>query len=272
MADKTFPPSTLFHYPILLLLSDGQEHARSEMVQFEIEKLAISDEDQKIVTPGKNGKEGANKVSSWTSYAIADLSKAEYIAHNSNGYVITESGRAFFEKHKEGFKANDLVASKAYRKYKNKGEFSKSKKKKSATVPKPSYSNNSQIAPSSSPNTTKPAEEGVVYILTNPAFKTFYIKIGFTTNINDRLKELYNTSVPLPFKVYALLKTTKYKQAEKMIHSAFKASRIGNDREFFMLKPEEALEQMKVVAEGLDAIVIIYDDNGNEKKIIDYSK
>lgn len=95
MADKTFPPSTLFHYPILLLLSDGQEHARSEMVQFEIEKLAISDEDQKIVTPGKNGKEGANKVSSWTSYAIADLSKAEYIAHNSNGYVITESGRAF---------------------------------------------------------------------------------------------------------------------------------------------------------------------------------
>ena len=45
----------------------------------------------------------------------------------------------------------------------------------------------------------------------NPAFKTFYIKIGYTTNINDRLRELYNTSVPLPFKVYALLKTNKYR-------------------------------------------------------------
>ena len=57
-----------------------------------------------------------------------------------------------------------------------------------------------------------------------------------------------------------------------MLHSAFKSSRIGDDREFFMLKPEEALEQMKVVAEGLEAIVIQYDDKGKEKKIFDYSK
>lgn len=262
-----FPSSTLFHYPILLLLADGKLHTRSEMVALEIEMLSISAFDQKVVTP-----KGVNKVVSWTSYAIADLNKAEYIKHSGNGYIITESGMAFYKQHKEGFVANDLVASKAYRKYKNKGEFSKSKKMKSATIPEPSHNNNSQIAPSSSPNTTKLTEEGVVYILTNPAFKTFYIKIGFTTNINDRLKELYNTSVPLPFKVFALLKTTKYKQAEKMLHSAFKASRIGDDREFFMLKPEEALEQMKVVAEGLDAIVIIYDDNGKEKKTIDYSK
>jgi hypothetical protein len=72
--------------------------------------------------------------------------------------------------------------------------------------------------------------------------------------------------------VYALLKTNKYKQAEKMIHSAFKASRIGNDREFFMLKPDEALEQMKVVAEGLEAVVTVFDENGNEKKTFDFSK
>ena len=57
-----------------------------------------------------------------------------------------------------------------------------------------------------------------------------------------------------------------------MIHSAFKASRIGDDREFFMLKPEEALEQMKIVAEGLEAQVIVYDEDGNEKKTFDYSK
>lgn len=57
-----------------------------------------------------------------------------------------------------------------------------------------------------------------------------------------------------------------------MIHSAFKASRIGDDREFFMLKPDEALEQMKIVAEGLEGKVFVYDDEGNVKKTFDYSK
>lgn len=251
----TFPSSTLFHYPILLLLADGKEHTRSEMIALEIEKLSISASDQKVLTP-----KGVNKVVSWTSYAIADLKKAEYIAHSGKGYTITASGLDFFNSHKDGFVASELKASAAYRKYKNIKDESKSKEE----------SKKDEVVPSKEP--TKSSEDGVVYILTNPAFKTFYIKIGYTTNINDRLRELYNTSVPLPFKVYALLKTNKYKQAEKMIHSAFKASRIGNDREFFMLKPDEALEQMKVVAEGLEAVVTVFDENGNEKKIFDFSK
>lgn len=251
----TFPSSTLFHYPILLLLADGKEHTRSEMIALEIEKLSISTSDQKVLTP-----KGVNKVVSWTSYAIADLKKAEYIAHYGKGYTITASGLDFFNSHKDGFVASELKASAAYRKYKNIKDESKPKEE----------SKKDEVVPSKEP--TKSSEDGVVYILTNPAFKTFYIKIGYTTNINDRLRELYNTSVPLPFKVYALLKTNKYKQAEKMIHSAFKASRIGNDREFFMLKPDEALEQMKVVAEGLEAVVTVFDENGNEKKIFDFSK
>lgn len=251
----TFPSSTLFHYPILLLLADGKEHTRSEMIALEIEKLSISASDQKVLTP-----KGVNKVVSWTSYAIADLKKAEYIAHSGKGYTITASGLDFFNSHKDGFVASELKVSAAYRKYKNIKDESKPKEE----------SKKDEVVPSKEP--TKSSEDGVVYILTNPAFKTFYIKIGYTTNINDRLRELYNTSVPLPFKVYALLKTNKYKQAEKMIHSAFKASRIGNDREFFMLKPDEALEQMKVVAEGLEAVVTVFDENGNEKKIFDFSK
>lgn len=262
-----FPSSTLFHYPILLLLADGKVHTRSEMVALEIKKLSISASDQKVLTP-----KGVSKVVSWTSYAIADLKKAEYIDHSGKGYVITEAGMAFFKEYKEGFAANDLKASRAYREYKNIGEYSKSKKAKQAKTESTPTNNDVSVTIPSKEDTTKPSEDGMVYILTNPAFKTFYIKIGYTTNIEDRLRELYNTSVPLPFKVYALLKTKKYKQAEKMIHSAFKASRIGNDREFFMLKPDEALEQMKVVAEGLEAVVTLFDDNGNEKKTFDYSK
>ena len=99
-----------------------------------------------------------------------------------------------------------------------------------------------------------------------------YIKIGYTQNIEQRLKELYNTSVPLPFVVYALLETKKYKQAEKLLHSTFKSSRFNDDREFFMLNPEVAFEQMKIIAESLDAIVKLYDEKGNVKKTFDYSK
>lgn len=127
MADKSFPSSTLFHYPILLMLADGNVHNRNELVAFEIEKLSISEADQKVFTPGKNGKKGVNMVGSWTSYAIADLKKAEYIVHSGEGYVITDAGKEFLESHKSGFVASELKASKAYREYKRMGEFKKPK-------------------------------------------------------------------------------------------------------------------------------------------------
>ena len=252
----TFPSSTLFHYPILLLLADGKEHTREEMVKLEIKNLTISDADQKEVTP-----KGKNKVVSWTSYAIADLKKAEYIEHSGKGYVITASGLDFFNSHKEGFVASELKASAAYRKYKNIKDESKPKEE---SKPEP--------IPEEKPEVLKKKDEGFVYILTNDAFKANYIKIGYTTDLDERLRSLYNTSVPKPFKVYALLKTRKYQFAEKLMHETFRDYRTGDDREFFLLIPEVALEQLKVVAEGLDAVVITYDDKGNEKKIFDYSK
>ena len=35
---------------------------------------------------------------------------------------------------------------------------------------------------------------GYVYILTNPSFREDWIKIGKTTNMEERLRTLYNTS------------------------------------------------------------------------------
>lgn len=134
MADKTFPSSTLFHYPILLTLADGNIHTTNELVAIEIQKLSISESDQRVLTPGKNGKAGRNKVLSWTRYAIADMMKAEYIVYSGEGYVITEDGKQFLEKHKEGFVANELKASKAYRKYKQIGEFKKAKDDKPTSL------------------------------------------------------------------------------------------------------------------------------------------
>ena len=79
-------------------------------------------------------------------------------------------------------------------------------------------------------------EPGYVYILTNPSFREDWIKIGKTTNMEERLRTLYNTSLPLPFEPYATMKTVKYNEAEKLVHhyiERFTNLRIEKKREFF---------------------------------------
>ena len=80
-------------------------------------------------------------------------------------------------------------------------------------------------------------EAGYVYILTNPSFKEDWVKIGKSSRpVDIRSKELDNTAVPLPFEIYATLKTVKYSEAEKLIHhyiERFTNLRIRNNREFF---------------------------------------
>ena len=62
-------------------------------------------------------------------------------------------------------------------------------------------------------------EAGYVYILTNPSFKEDWVKIGKSSRpVDVRSKELDNTAVPLPFEIYATLKTSKYEEVEKLIH------------------------------------------------------
>lgn len=102
-------------------------------------------------------------------------------------------------------------------------------------------------------------ESGYVYILTNPSFREDWIKIGKTTNMEERLRTLYNTSLPLPFEPYATLKTAKYNEAEKLVHhyiERFTNLRIEKKREFFNVKPEVALEIFREVATLLDDAVI----------------
>lgn len=99
-------------------------------------------------------------------------------------------------------------------------------------------------------------ETGYVYILTNPSFKEDWVKIGMcSTSVEQRVKSLDSTGVPLPFEIYATMHTAKYKQAEKLIHSfisKFTNLRIRNNREFFNIKAEDALEIFKQVATVLD--------------------
>lgn len=80
-------------------------------------------------------------------------------------------------------------------------------------------------------------KKGYVYVLTNESFKDNWVKIGRTERFPDvRGKELYNTSIPLPYEVYATLKTSKFKDAEKHLHTTIdhiSKLRIASNREFF---------------------------------------
>ncbi len=95
-------------------------------------------------------------------------------------------------------------------------------------------------------------QPGYVYILTNPSFRDDWVKIGKSARpVDVRSKELDNTAVPLPFEIYATMKTVKYNEAEKLVHryiERFTNLRIRNNREFFNVKPEEALDIFKDVA------------------------
>ena len=82
-----------------------------------------------------------------------------------------------------------------------------------------------------------------------------------------RSKELDNTAVPLPFQVYATMCTVKYVEAEKLVHryiERFTDRRIRNNREFFNVKPEEALEIFYDVQLLIDdAVIEVHQSNKN---------
>lgn len=99
-------------------------------------------------------------------------------------------------------------------------------------------------------------EAGYVYILTNPSFKEDWVKIGKSSRpVDIRSKELDNTAVPLPFEIYATLKTCKYEQVEKLIHKTIDRLtdlRIRQNREFFNVSPAKALDILKDISTTLD--------------------
>ena len=64
-------------------------------------------------------------------------------------------------------------------------------------------------------------EPGYVYILTNPSFREDWVKIGKSSRpVDVRSKELDNTAVPLPFEIFATMKTAKYNEVEKLVSSS----------------------------------------------------
>lgn len=107
---------------------------------------------------------------------------------------------------------------------------------------------------------------GYVYILTNPSFREDWVKIGKSSRpVDVRSKELDNTAVPLPFEIFATMKTVKYNEVEKLVHKTIDRLtdlRIRQNREFFNVAPQIALDIFKDIAQTIDdAVVTEYEDN-----------
>ena len=113
---------------------------------------------------------------------------------------------------------------------------------------------------------TEDAKQGYVYILTNPSFKEDWVKIGKSSRpVDVRSKELDNTAVPLPFEIFATMKTSKYNEVEKLVHKTIDRLtdlRIRQNREFFNVAPQVALDIFRDIAGTIDdAEVVLYEDN-----------
>lgn len=125
----------------------------------------------------------------------------------------------------------------------------------------------------------KTLEPGYVYILTNPSFKEDWVKIGKSSRpVDVRSKELDNTAVPLPFEIFATMRTCKYNEVEKLVHKTIDRLtdlRIRQNREFFNVAPQMALDIFRDIAMTIDdAEVILYHENKpiTEKSVDTHTK
>ncbi|WP_371246132.1 GIY-YIG nuclease family protein [Mycoplasmopsis agassizii] len=100
-------------------------------------------------------------------------------------------------------------------------------------------------------------QKGYVYILKNPMYKENILKIGQSKYWPaKRAKELSNSSaVPMEFDFFAVLVTSKYKKAEKVLFDLLDEltdRRINKNREFFEIEDEKAIRILKTISVLLD--------------------
>ena len=122
-------------------------------------------------------------------------------------------------------------------------------------------------------------DTGYIYVLTNESFhRDNWIKIGYAEDVERRVKELSNTSVPLPYEVYCTYEIPRIKgtkDPDKILHDIIGKLnpnlRISQNREFFEMLPWEAYDMLFAMAQmhGRADKVKRYDDKPAEIEITD---
>ena len=87
----------------------------------------------------------------------------------------------------------------------------------------------------------------IVYVLINESMPG-YVKVGRTDDLEQRMRSLDNTSLPLPFECFYAAKVNDAVFAEKLLHEAFADSRVRKNREFFEIAPERVVAALRLAA------------------------
>jgi len=98
----------------------------------------------------------------------------------------------------------------------------------------------------------------IVYILINEAMPG-YTKIGRTSNLEQRLRSLDNTTAPLPFECIHAATVPDATFVERQLFEAFGEHRVRSNREYFRVSPERVaaalrLAQIEDVTPGRDYV------------------
>ena len=76
-----------------------------------------------------------------------------------------------------------------------------------------------------------------------------YVKIGKTAqSVEERMKSLDTTSVPLPFECFYAARVENIDFVERQLHDAFGNQRVRKNREFFQIDPARVAAALKLCA------------------------
>jgi T5orf172 domain len=112
----------------------------------------------------------------------------------------------------------------------------------------------------------------IVYVLTNEAMEGM-VKIGrTTTSVEQRIKELDNTSIPLPFQCFYAAEVGNSSLVESKLHRIFSDKRIRTNREFFRVDANQVREAIQLaelsdVTPKVDVVVDASDVQALQKAV-----
>lgn len=77
---------------------------------------------------------------------------------------------------------------------------------------------------------------GLIYVVVNASMRGL-IKVGYTMGaLEERLKQLSTTGVPVPFEPNATFRIISPKECEQKIHEKLESFRVSTNREFPQLE------------------------------------
>jgi hypothetical protein len=93
---------------------------------------------------------------------------------------------------------------------------------------------------------------GYIYILTNKSFRDNCIKIGYSVDVERRVKDLSGSGLPYDYEIYCTYEIPASQKADKSLHRLIQMLnpnlRITPNREFFDISPELAYKMFEEMA------------------------